>query len=168
MEARIALAACVVLGSGLCGKAAADAARRRLKALASLTEALRALRFSMTGMLQPVQLALGKSGNALLALVAGAMGSGRSAGEAWRSVRGQAVRRGSPADALSGEDLAVLDDLFERLGQSGRSEQEALLAASLQRLESRREDARKRAGEADRLYVSLGVLVGLMLALIVI
>lgn len=168
LETRITLAICVVLGSTLCGKAAADAARRRYRALAALASDLQTLRVHMTGMLQPVQYALEKTDCAILKRVAEGMRRGCSAGEAWQALRESAVRRGGPADALAADDLAVLDGLFGRLGQSGREEQEALLGESLETVVRLRDGAFRKAGEADRLYVSLGFLTGLMLALIVI
>jgi len=168
LETRIALAVCVVLGSTLCGKAAADAARRRYRVLSALAADLQTLRIHMTGMLQPVQFALEKTDCAVLKRVAEGMRQGCSAAEAWRAVRESAVRRGGPADALAADDITALDALFGQLGQSGREEQEALLDASLQTVGRLRDKALQKAAEADRLYVSLGFLIGLMLALIVI
>ena len=156
-----------MLGSGLCGKAAADAVRRRARTLEGLTEGIRVLRIHMMGLLEPVQFALERSECPLLALVAAGVKDGRSAHEAWGELRGRTARRGGPVDALVEEDLQLLDRLFQRLGQSGREEQEALLSATLQSLELRLASARQKAGEADRLYLSLGLLIGLMLALIV-
>lgn len=158
----------MVLGSTLCGRAAAEAARRRYRVLSALTEDLQVLRIHMTGMLQPVQCALEKSACPLMKRVAEGMRQGRSASDSWQAVRDSTLRRGSPGDALSADDLAALDALFGQLGQSGREEQEALLGASLEAVTRLRDGALKKAGEADRLYVSLGFLVGLMLALIVI
>ena len=42
-----------------------------------------------------------------------------------------------------------------------------MLTAGLTELERLRDEARGKAGEADRLYGTLGLLIGLMLALIV-
>ncbi len=168
LETRIALAVCVVLGSTLCGKAASDAVRRRYRVLAALAEDLQTLRIHMTGMLMPVQCALEKALCPLLKRVAGAMRQGCSAADAWQAIRGPALRRGGPADALATDDLEALDALFNQLGQSGREEQEALLDASAREVARLRDGALKKAGEADRLYVTLGFLIGLMLALIVI
>lgn len=165
METRIALAACVVIGCALCGKAVADAAGRRAAALASLAEGVRVLRIHMTGMLEPVARALERSGCPLMSSVGGEMRDGCSAGAAWKRIRRGAARRGGPADAMSAQDLQVLDTLFDGLGQSGREEQEALLRASLETVERLRDAARKRAAESERLYPTLGLLVGLMLAL---
>lgn len=162
------LAICAVLGSTLCGKAASDAVRRRYRVLAALAEDMQTLRIHMTGMLMPLQCALDRAGSALLKQVAEGMREGRSAADAWQSIRGSAVRRGGPADALAAEDIGALDTLFGQLGQSGREEQEALLDASMETVSRLRDGALKKAGEADRLYVSLGFLIGLMLALIVI
>ena len=168
METRIALAVCVVLGCALSGKAAADAQRRRVKLLDALVVGLRALRVHMIGMLEPVRSALEHSGFALFDRVAGGMADGRSAHESWLAMRKAAMRRGGAVDALTEADIRALDRLFEGLGQSGREEQEALLGATQSAVEALLDGARRRAGEADRLYLSLGLLTGLMLALIVI
>ena len=167
METRIALEACVVLGSTLCGKEAADVTRRRVKTLDALFEGVRVLRVHMTSLFEPVQQALQRSENPLLIEVADGMRDGRGAGEAWRAVKPGAIRRGGAADALQRQDLVTLDTLFSSLGQSGREEQDALLDCALENLARLRESARQRSSEADRLYVSLGLLIGLMLALIV-
>lgn len=168
LETRVVLAICAVLGSTLCGKAASDAVRRRYRVLAALAEDLQALRIHMTSMLMPLQCALDRAGCALMKQVAEGMRQGCSAADAWQSVRQSAMRRGGPADALAAEDIGVLDTLFGQLGQSGREEQGVLLDASMETVNRLRDGALKRAGEADRLYVSLGFLTGLMLALIVI
>lgn len=168
MEVRVALAACVVLGSTLCGKAAADALRRRVNTLDALAEGLRTLRIHMTSLFEPVRLALERADCPLMTLVAAEMDDGRCADEAWRAVRPRAARRGGPADALTPQDMQALDTLFSRLGQSGRDEQEALLNTAAEAVGRLRDSARKKAADGDRLYVSLGLLVGLMLALIVI
>jgi len=162
------LAICAVLGSTLCGKAAADAVRRRYRVLAALAEDLQTLRLHMTGMLMPLQCALDRTGCALMKQVAESMRQGCSAADAWQLVRGGAMRRGGPADALAAEDIGALDTLFGQLGQSGREEQGVLLDASMETVSRLRDGALKKAGEADRLYVSLGFLIGLMLALIMI
>lgn len=168
LETRLALAICVALCSTLCGKAAADAVRRRYRVLDLLAEGIQTLRIHMTGMLQPVPCALENAGCEIMTRVAEGMGEGCSAGDAWRAVRDVVARRGGAADALTEDDLDVLDALFSGLGQSGREEQEALLDAAWRRICRLRDEALKKAGEADRLYVSLGLLIGLMLALIVI
>jgi len=157
-----------VLGSTLCGKAAADTVCRRWRVLAALSEDIRTLRIHMTSMLQPIKRALESSGKGLLPLVAEGMSTGCSAGEAWQKVRRGAVRRGGAADSLTEEDLSVLDKLFEQLGQSAREAQEGLIAVALLEIERQRESARVKMAEANRLYVSLGLLIGLMFAIIVI
>ena len=168
METRIALSACIVLGSALCGRAMADATRRRAKALKALAEGLRVLKIHMTGMLEPVQCALGAANCPLLALVADGMSGGRSAADAWRAVKPGATRRGGPAEALTPPDVHVLDRLFERLGQSGRAEQGTLIMAAIEDVEALRGEADRRAAQTGRLYTSLGFLTGLMIALIVV
>ena len=168
MEMRIAMAACVVLGCGLCGRSAAQAIRRRVRLLESLASGIRALRIHMTGMLEPVRCALESSGCELFSRVAENMREGRDAGDAWRDIRGEVLRRGGPGDALAEPELNAIDRLFDALGQSGREEQAALLDSAVAAVEGQLDGARRRAGEADRLYLSMGLLIGLMLALIVI
>ena len=168
LETRVVLAICAVLGSTLCGKAASDAVRRRYRVLAALAEDLQLLRIHMNGMLMPLQCALDRADCALMKQVAEGMREGRSANDAWQTIRQSALRRGGPADALASEDIGALDALFRQLGQSGREEQGVLLDASREKVSRLRDGALKKAGEADRLYVSLGFLIGLMLALIMI
>ena len=167
MVPRVVLAACLALGSALCGKALSDAARRRANTLLALTEGLRLLRIHMTDMMEDIQTALMGVNCPLLGAVGEGMRSGVSVDDAWRAVRSISGRRG-PAEALLDTDLRTLDRLFSRLGRSGRAEQEALLDTAEQAVESQLREARDKAGEAERLYTSIGLLVGLMLALIVI
>ena len=122
----------------------------------------------MTGMFEPVQQSLSRSECELLSMVGGGMGPGIGAEGAWQVVRKAQRRRGGLIDALAGEDIQALDRLFSQLGTSGRDAQELLLNGVAQELEQNLSSARLRAAEADRLYVSLGLLTGLMLALIVI
>ena len=168
MELRLILALCLVLGSALCGKALADGARRRARTLTALEEGTRRLKIHMTSLFEPVRDALERSDCPLFTLVGEAMEGGLSAGEGWLRAQRRASRRGGPIDALDEGDRQLLDRLFARLGQSGREEQEALLDASAREVARLRDGALKKAGEADRLYVTLGFLIGLMLALIVI
>ncbi len=168
MEVRVALALCVVLCGALCGRSLADGARRRAEALRGIVEGTRRLRVRMTGMFEPVQNALQHADCPLFSMVAEAMAGGRSAGEAWSAAQRRATRRGGPADCLTEADRRELTRLFEGLGQSGREEQDLLLGGALECLEALCGEAGKKAGEADRLYGTLGLLIGLMLALIVI
>ncbi len=168
MEIRIVLALCVVLCGALCGKSLSDSARRRAETLGSIIEAVRRLRVRMTGMFEPVQSALQHADSPLFIAVADGMKGGRSAGEAWEIVRDKAGRRGGPAEYLLKEDRQALTELFTDLGQSGREEQDLLLGGVLQALEALHTTALAKAGEANRLYMTLGLLIGLMLALIVI
>ena len=119
-------------------------------------------------MLEPVQCAMSGSICPLLEQIAGGMGEGRSAQDAWSTMRREAVRRGGPADSLAEADLQALDLFFSRLGKSDRQAQETLLDSTQEVLSRQLEPARSRAAEADKLYATLGILVGVMLALIVI
>ena len=168
MEIRVVLALCVVLCGALCGRALADGARRRAQTLKSLAEATRRLRVRMTSLLEPVQVALEHSECELFASVAGAMSGGESAALAWKRVQAKATKRGGAIDSLTDGDREALDNLFASLGQTGREEQDLLLSSAAEAFDKLNEAARVKQREADKLYGTLGLLIGLMLALIVI
>lgn len=165
---RFALAICVVVGCALCGSALSASARRRAETLAALIEGIKVLRMRMLKLLEPVAAALSGSGCDILAAVGRAMGPGEAAASAWGKVSQGAGRRGGAIDALDAADRRTLDQLFSQLGETGRERQELLLSAVLNTLERSLDQARTNARSAERLYLSLGLLVGLMLALIVI
>ena len=142
--------------------------RRRVRMLESMTESIKLLRLHMISMFEPVQYALRSSGCNLLESIGEQMTPGVSAAEAWGKIRCSERKRGGMVDALAPEDLEVLDALFDRLGESGRDQQEIMLNGISGTLGRNLEAARRRTAEADRLYVSLGALSGLMIALIVI
>ena len=168
MDMRAILALLIVLCGSLCGKALAGGARRRAALLEQLAKGVKLLRIHMTGMGEPVRSALERSGSGLLALVGRAMEDGVSASEAWESVKRREHRRGGHIDALDGEDIQLLDELFSRLGESGREEQELRLGEMSRALETRHGEAQAKLAQANRLYCTLGTLIGLMLGLIVI
>ncbi len=165
---RFVLALCVVAGCTLCGSAMAGAARRRVMLLDALIQGIRRMRPHMIGMFEPVKRALEASGCPILEAVGGGMGPGVTASAAWLGVRKAEGRRGGGIDALTPEDIDILNGLFDRLGESGRDQQELLLSGVCAALQRNLEAARRRVGEADRLYISLGALTGLMIALILI
>lgn len=165
---RFVLALCVIVGCTLCGSALAGVLRRRVKALESIAQGLKLLRLHMISMFEPLQQALKASGNAVLEALGEQMTPGVSAAEAWTEVKRAECRRGGRIDALSSEDLRTLDALFDQLGESGRDQQDVLLNGARAALDRNLEAARARMAESDRLYVSLGALTGLMIALIVI
>lgn len=120
----------------------------------------------MLRMLETASQALSASDCPLLRQTGAAMTPGVSAREAWAAVCAAESRRFGGLDALTREDREALDGLFDGLGESGRGQQAILLSETLKALEQNLESAAARAREAERLYGSLGLLTGLMLALI--
>lgn len=161
MGIRLILAAVVVVGATLCGKALSDAARLRAKTLRELTEDVRLLRVHMVSMFEPVPDSMARANSSILQKVSEGMKTGLSAAAAWEKLR-------MKAHVLSREDREALDGLFEQLGESGRESQDALLTGTAEKLARLAEAAEERARAAERLYGTLGLLVGLALALIVI
>ena len=165
---RLALALCIVIGSTLVGRTLSGSARRRAASLKEIRDGVKVLRVHTVSQFEPVRDSLRSSGCQLLAQVGDRMGEGLGSGEAWLSAKPGLCRSGGLADALSASDVQLLDRMFSQLGQSGRETQEILLSDVLLSLDQACDSARTKAGESDRLYVSLGLLTGLMLALIVI
>lgn len=163
---RWALGICLVAGCMVCAQAMAMGVRRRVTVLTQLTAGLRALRVHMLRMLETAPQALSASDCALLRQTGAAMTPGVSAREAWATVCAAESRRFGGLDALTREDREALDGFFDGLGESGRAQQELLLSETIRALAQNLESAVCRAREAERLYGSLGLLVGLMLALI--
>lgn len=168
MQTRVILALCLVLASAFCGKALADGVRRRARALREIVEGLRRLRVHMTGMFEPVRQALERCDCPLFTEIASGMEGGGSALDSWRALEKRDRRRCSPLESLAEGDRQILFQLFSGLGQTGREEQELLLGNAIEALERQRVSAQAKVAEADRLYGALGLLIGLMLALIVI
>lgn len=168
MGLRLILAMCAAVGGALIGRSLAGACRRRCAVLKDIADGLRALRVNMISMFEPVCESLSRSECAILHDVGEAMRKGSSAREAWQQVKPSARRKGGAIDALIASDEQVLDRLFFHLGESGREQQDILLSGGIRALEERYIEARGKAAETDRLYISLGLLVGLMLALIVV
>lgn len=121
----------------------------------------------MTHLLEPVSVALSGSDCPIFERVGKAMVPGTGAETAWRAVLPSERKRGGAIDALMPEDRAVLDALFSHLGESGREEQEAHFDRTISAFDKNLASAEARSREAQRLYTSLGLLTGLMLALIV-
>lgn len=159
MRGRLFLCAILIVCGALTGVAAADGARRRLRLLGRLTEAVRLLRVRMLERAEPLRSALERTEEATFGEIARAMDDLTDASAAWRRVRENLTRRGGALDCLTESDLAALTELFDGLGRSGRAEQELLLNAALEDLKRAQTDARAQMERASRLYPAAGLLV---------
>jgi len=163
---RWVLALSIIIGCAMCGRSLAGSSRRRASLLEGLVRGVKLLRVHMTGMFEPLAQSLSRTEVPTFDAVADAMRGGMSANDSWEAVKRREFRRGGMLDALTREDQQALDELFSRLGESGRDAQDILLDGASKRLAENLESARVRAREAEKLYGSLGLLTGLMLALI--
>lgn len=168
MELKLILTAAVVAGCTLCGKAFTHAFRRRAQLLSELVDALKLVRIHVTRMLEPVERALRQSGSTLLEAVANEMSQTDGAAEAWRRLCFECCRRGGVADSLTERDLRALERLFESLGETGRMQQDAAIQSCAEALALARDEARTRRNEAEKLYTSMGALIGLAIAVIIV
>ena len=122
----------------------------------------------MLHMLEPTGRALEATDCPILRLTGEAMKPGISAMEGWQQTCAARNRWRCGIDALTREDRQALDRLFTHLGESGREQQGLLLDQTIQKLEGFLTAAESKASESEKLYGSLGLLLGLMLALIVV
>lgn len=168
MAVRWTLAALVVIGSGLCGRAFAASAERRLRLLREMLDALRRLKIQIVNLLEPLDSALTQTGFPLFESVAAHLDAVGNAADAWQAAIGKASKRGQCADCLARPEMEAMERLFERLGESGRADQEEGIRACIASLELACEEARRQSRETGRLYTSVGILTGLALAVLMI
>ena len=168
MELRFVLAAVIVAGCGLCGRAMAWSAARRQRLTGGILDALRMLRVQVVSMLEPLDRALRQTDLPLFVSVADALAGAGCASEAWQTVCARECRRGGMADCLEQGDRDVLDRLFEHLGESGRTAQDAAIRACIEAMEAIHAEAGERAATTGKLYGSVGFLMGLAIAVLMI
>lgn len=164
-------AALVVGGPAWAGLALAAGLRRRPRELRQLQTALHVLQTEIDWGATPLPAALARAGAAcpgpagrLFASAAAelAAGDGRGAGEAWAA----AVDRAYPELALTPADRDILTALGACLGASHREDQMRHLHLCLDRLALAEREAREQAERGARLWQHLGVLGGLLLAVL--
>ena len=168
MGIRIGLALCLTAGCTLLGKSAGNAARRRSKCLEDMIRAVRLLDTHITDRCCNVSDSLMKTGYEPFVQSGAEMKNGFSAGEAWARIRQAFYGRRGILDALIARDREIVNELFDGLGGSSRQAQEVLIDSAVRYLSEQHEGARLQLAEKDRLYVTVGFLFGLILALAVI
>lgn len=168
MGMRIIFAVFIVCGCVLLGKSLSSAMHRRVSTLERLIRGTKMLRIHMSGMLELVSEALSATNCEAFAAVGQEMRNSGSAKQAWQKIRRKMLARGGYLDALSKRDCEILDDLFDNLGASGRREQEIIILSSIRRFEEQLHGAKIQLNERDRLNISIGFLIGLIIALAVV
>lgn len=168
---RTGAALLVVGGAATAGWTAAARLRRRPRELRQIQTGLHVLRTEIDWGAVPLPAALARAGGCLAGVpgrlfseaaahLAG--GEGLAAGEAWE----RAIAACGADTALTPGDLEILRALAVRLGTSHREDQVRHLEVCLDRLAQAEQQARERAEGDARLYQQLGVLGGLLLALL--
>ena len=164
MTFKLLMALIPVVASAWIGHSMAGCASRRTRTLTAITEGLKKLRAQMLDQLRPLPEALLATSWPVFQSVGREMRAGGTG--AWQKTRLKETRRGGRMDCLRDEDLEVLDTLFADLGNSGRSGQAMLIDGMSLRLEALAADARAASRDKDRLYTTLGLLVGLTAAVL--
>jgi stage III sporulation protein AB len=121
---------------------------RRAAALRQAMDAMQLLRIQMLERLLPLHAALEKSGF-----------------EPFHAEAAQLTKRGAMLDCLTADDLNALAQLFDGLGMTSRAEQEVLFSSALREVGRLESEAAKSGAEKGKLYTTLGLLCGLMLAI---
>ena len=131
-----------------------------------VSEALKTLKWHIVSRFEPVQLSLMRSGSDLMETVGRRMETGTSAAAAWMAIKQDRTVGRKWLSAYTEGDTELLDRLFGELGQSGRQAQGDLIDGVQEALRARIRSLETEARAADKLYGPLGLLLGLMLALI--
>lgn len=168
MKLRIGLACAVVIGCALCGRAMVSSLDGRCRLIAELIAALRTMRIHVTEHVEPLKSALQHSGSPLLEEVAKALAQNSEPTMAWARVRKDATNRGGVADCLGAKEIESLDQLFSQLGGTGKSQQDLALLRCIATLEEIEKAEKARLNESARLYTTLGTLLGLAIAVLMI
>ena len=162
---RVVLVALAALGAALVGRSMASSCVRRARVLRQAMDALQVLRLQMLERRLPLHAALSASRFEALRLAGERMAAGADAKTAWEQTWRTLSRRGGALDCLAREDAEALSTLFGALGTGTRLEQEALFASALRELGRLESEAARFGAEKGRLYTTLGLLCGLMLAI---
>ena len=163
---RVGAACMMTAASAWGGRMLAGTQTRRMQALEEALHGVRRLQVEMLDRRLPVKEALAACPGALFAAVSRAMEGGSPPGTAFGAAEGSLSARGGPLDSLTGGDLAALRRLFSGLGENGVEPQRLRLHESAEELERLLGEARRKREEHGRLYTSLGALVGLAAALL--
>ena len=157
------LAGCLLVAVGaMAGRSLAGGEARRVQALRLLAADVSRLTEAMLEKRLPLfeALSLGES-----RAIRRAAEAGGAPNDAWTAAREGEARRGGELDALERADLAPLDELFARVGGEGLARQRELLTTAAEGLRTRCEKAAQARDERGRLYISLGALAGMALAI---
>ena len=169
MNAGMKLAAALILTAACAalGWSAALKQTRRAKALRALCHAVSRLKEDMLEKRMPLRDALAASRHPLMTRAA-RESEACEPGEALRMAAASLSMRGGELDSLTREDMAAIERLAGELGQGGAARQRLLLSETEEELCALASGAEKLAAERGRLYVSLGALGGLALAVLMV
>ena len=162
---RTLLALLAALGAALAGRSLASACARRGRALRQAMDALQLLRIQMLERRLPLHAALDHTRSDVLRRVGERVAAGEDAASSWRALLPSLTQRGGALDCLTQEDVSTLTAFFDGLGADARAGQEALFQTALRELGRLEAEAARSGAEKGRLYATLGLLFGLMLAI---
>jgi len=157
----------VIVACAAAGRTLSNVHKRRAELLSELLAAVRVLRLRMLNSLEPVGILLRRSDARIFQDLGNSLRDGASLAECWQELCMRALRRGRMLDCLVQSDVRILDELFAKLGASGRDEQNALFSMVLAQLEAAQEQAQARSVETSRMYTSLGALLGIAIGVLI-
>lgn len=157
----------IIVACAASGRTISNVHKRRVEVIAELLAAIRVLRIRMLNSLEPVGILLRKSEAPLFQALGNSLGQGASLSACWEELRAASTRRGKMLDSLTESDLHILDALFMKLGTSGKEEQNALFSMIISHLEEAQEQAKNKNIEAEKLYTTLGALLGIGISVLI-
>ena len=157
----------VIVACAAAGRTLSNVHKRRAELFSELLAAVRVLRLRMLNSLEPIGILLRRSDTRLFRDLGNNLRDGASLAECWQELSAQASRRGRELDCLAQSDVRILDELFAKLGASGREEQNALFSMILAQLETAQDQAQARSAETSRMYTTLGALLGIGISVLI-
>jgi len=162
----------VVAGTASLGNRLAARFRERPRELRELTSVLRALAAEITYARTPLVQALSRAGSsvarpgAIRRFAQGAASDLKLPGAVLETIWTSRVTQELMESSLTSEDLEIVTGLARTIGQTGVEEQSGALMAAISLLLDREREASAERAQYARLYVTLGVLAGVLIVLL--
>ena len=157
----------IIVACAAAGRSLSNVHKRRAELLAELLASARVLRLRMLNSLEPIGILLRRSDAKVFQDLGNNLREGASLAELWQELRVRVMRRGGQLDCLAQSDIRILDELFGKLGASGRDEQNAMFSTILAQMETAQEQAQARSAETSRMYTTLGALLGIGISVLI-
>lgn len=166
MTSKLMLALCVIAACTMSGQAMAWSAERHCRQLAAAARAVRMLKIQIVSRLEPLERALLMTDFVPFEEWAKELASGKNDFDVKKNACCKKME--DMLDCLSDGELRCLNQMFEKLGRSGRETQRETLNACITELETAQAEAGDRARKVSKLYATIGFLSGITIVILTI